>query len=101
LAELGAVLEQQLVVKPRDGTISQAWMTKEFMMAVANLPCTSEEKLVIAVLTGNVDVTALPLPASPFASVSSDETMEEDGNGDEEDSADMHSSKVEPCLSPI
>lgn len=89
-----AVLEQQLVVKPRDGTISQAWMTKEFMMAVANLPCTSEEKLVIAVLTGNVDVTALPLPASPVASVSSDETMEEDGNGEEEDSANMHSSKV-------
>jgi hypothetical protein len=39
-------------------------MTKEFMMAVAHLPRTSEEKLVVAVLTGNVDVTALPLPAS-------------------------------------
>ncbi len=64
MAELGAVLEQQLVVKPRDGTISQAWMTKEFMMAVAHLARTSEEKLVVAVLTGNVDVTALPLPAS-------------------------------------
>jgi hypothetical protein len=96
-----AVLEQQLVVKPRDGTISQAWMTKEFMMAVAHLARTSEEKLVVAVLTGNVDVTALPLPASPVASVSSDATMEEDGNGEEEDSANMHSSKVEPCLSPF
>jgi hypothetical protein len=41
------------------------------------------------------------LLAGPVASVSSDETMEEDGNGEEEDSANMHSFKVEPCLSPI
>jgi hypothetical protein len=38
------------------------------------------------------------LLANLVASVSSYETMEEDGIGEEEDNTAMHSSKVEPCL---
>jgi hypothetical protein len=36
--------------------------------------------------------------ANLVANVSSDETMEEDGTGEEEDNTTMHSFKVEPCF---
>ncbi len=38
------------------------------------------------------------LLANLVASVSSDETMEEDGTREKEDNIAMHSSKVEPCF---
>jgi hypothetical protein len=38
------------------------------------------------------------LLANLVASVSSNESMEEDGIGKEEDNAAMHASKVEPCF---
>jgi hypothetical protein len=38
------------------------------------------------------------LLANLVANVSSDETMEEDGTGEEEDNATMHASKVKPCF---
>jgi hypothetical protein len=38
------------------------------------------------------------LLANLVASVSLDETMEEDGSGEEEDNGAMHSSKVKPCF---
>jgi hypothetical protein len=38
------------------------------------------------------------LLASIVTSVSSNETMEEDGIREEEDNIAMHSSKVEPCF---
>ncbi len=38
------------------------------------------------------------LLANLVASVSSNQTMEEDGTREEEDNVAMHSSKVEPCF---
>lgn len=52
------------MVKPRDGTVKEGWANPAILNNVRHLPRTSEDKLVLAVLAGNVDVTSLPLPPS-------------------------------------
>ena len=49
------------MVKPRDGTVKEAWASPAILIKVRHLSRTSEDKLVLAVLAGHVDVTSLPL----------------------------------------
>lgn len=51
-------------MKPRDGAVKEAWASPAVMNKVTHLSRTSEDKLVLAVLAGHVDVTSLPLPPS-------------------------------------
>lgn len=55
---------QVLVVKPKDGTVKDGWASAKATDIVAHLPRTSEEKIVVGLLMGQVDITTLPLPAS-------------------------------------
>uniref|UniRef100_A0A7I4FNP2 FHA domain-containing protein n=1 Tax=Physcomitrium patens TaxID=3218 RepID=A0A7I4FNP2_PHYPA len=84
---------EQLVVKPRDGTFKEGWPSSAFLNNVRHLPRTSEDKLVLAVLAGNVGVTSLHFPPSPVASADSDETKEESDGDEVGDSADTLSFK--------
>jgi hypothetical protein len=51
-------------VKPRDGTVKEGWENPAVLNNIRHLPRTSEDKLVLAVLAGYLDVTSLPLPPS-------------------------------------
>lgn len=52
------------MVKPRDGTVKEGWANPAILNKIRHLPRTSEDKLVLAVLAGYVDVTNLSLPPS-------------------------------------
>ncbi|KAG0619977.1 hypothetical protein M758_4G179300 [Ceratodon purpureus] len=92
--------KQQFLVKPKDGTMKEAWASPAILNKVRHLSRTSEDKLVLAVLAGHVDVTSLPLPPSPVASADSDETREESDGNEDQDTAGSLSFKASVATPP-